>query len=360
MSIISTKSPYIIEVSATGLSGGKIEIFLWKQGSTISALPQYTLSKLSPASNVTKVYFDVAPYVNEYISTKLYNPNSEASYMALPIENYCNVTIKKYKIVGGVTTYLSSETKYGFKGFLFQKDSINGSYLNALLDSKTYYYHYDSSKNYSNYPAGDITYLSRYYPYLSQFVTLTYTNLVTNVEVIKAEASNGWVKMPRVLPENWAVGNKLEIRYTTYPDLDEWYHLYYFKPMQECKYSPVTLDFVNKYGAWQREFLFKNSTESITMENQTYKNYRRNPVIFNSQESLLTTFNTNATESIKTNTGWVNEDFKDTITQLLLSDNILLNNRPATITNKQIDLQKNINNKLINYSLDFQFSNSVI
>jgi hypothetical protein len=25
-----------------------------------------------------------------------------------------------------------------------------------------------------------------------------------------------------------------------------------------------------------------------------------------------------------------------------------------------VDLQKNINNKLINYSLDFQFSNSVI
>jgi hypothetical protein len=96
------------------------------------------------------------------------------------------------------------------------------------------------------------------------------------------------------------------------------------------------------------------------MENQTYKNYRSNPVVFNSQESLSTTFNTNATESIKTNTGWVDESYKDTITQLLLSDNILLNNRPATITTKQIDLQKNINNKLINYSLDFQFSNSII
>lgn len=360
MSNILSKSPYIVEVSATGLTGGKVEIFLWKEGSTISALPQYTLSKLSPASNVTKVYFDVAPYVNEYISTKFYNPNSEASYMALPIENYCNVTIKEYKIVGGVTTYLSSETKYGFKGFLFQKDSINGSYLNALLDQKTYYYHYDSSKTYSNYPAGDITYLSRYYPLFPQFVTLTYTNLVTNVQVIKTEAVNGWVKMPRVLPANWAVGNKLEISYTNDPNPEIEPQVYYFKPMEECKYSPIILDFVNKYGAWQREFLFKNSTESISMENQTYKNYRTNPIAFNSQESLSTTFNTNATESIKTNTGWVDESYKDTITQLLLSDNILLNNRPATITTKQIDLQKNINNKLINYSLDFQFSNSVI
>ena len=70
MSNILAKSPYIVEVSATGLTGGKVEIFLWKQGSTISTLPQYTLSKLSPASNVTKVYFDVAPYVNEYISVR--------------------------------------------------------------------------------------------------------------------------------------------------------------------------------------------------------------------------------------------------------------------------------------------------
>ena len=81
---------------------------------------------------------------------------------------------------------------------------------------------------------------------------------------------------------------------------------------------------------------------------------------YNAQENLVTTFNTNGNESIKCNTGWVADDFKDNIKQILLSDRILINNRPATITTKQVDLQKNINNKLINYALDFNFSNPLI
>ncbi len=43
MSIILTKSPYIVEVSGTSVVGGKVEIFLYKQGSSVSTLPQYTL-----------------------------------------------------------------------------------------------------------------------------------------------------------------------------------------------------------------------------------------------------------------------------------------------------------------------------
>jgi hypothetical protein len=357
MNIILSKSPYIVEVSGTSVVGGKVEIFMRKEGLAYPTLPQYTLSKLSPASNVTKVFFDVAPYINEFITNKVCSINSSTLNVPTDIDSYVNVKIKKYKLVGSTYTLIDEVNYYAFKGY-----GLNGINLNPspyLLDQKTYYYHYDSSKTYDTLKAGDITVFNKFfidfnlrYKYTNLRTGATTTNTITN-----AFDNELFQNIYRVLPAYWADGNKLEI-IDTYTSTTV--ATYYFKPIEECIYAPVTLDFINKYGAWQREFLFKNSKDSINVESQQHKNYRTAPNVYSEQEALLTTFNTNGNESIKTNTGWVTEDFKDNLKQILLSDRILINNRPATITTKQIDLQKNINNKLINYSLDFQFSNNLI
>ena len=357
MSIILTKSPYIVQVSAASLVGGKIEMYIWKEGQTEPALPQYTLSKLSPASNVTKVNFDVSPYLNEFISSNVYSINSATVDTNTNIELYTYVRVKSYKLVGTTYTLLTNVSYTAFKGYIEQKDGLNIDYGLYLLDQKTYYYHYDSSKTYNTLKAGDIT-VNNIVPFGSVGLRYIYTNLVTGATVTNTiTSSSGWKNIYRVYPSYWAYGNKLEIFDI---DLNLNVAVYYFKPLEECRYTPISLDFINKYGAWQREFLFKNSTDNLNVESQSYKNYRIDPISFNAQESLATSFNTNGNESIKTNTGWVEENFKDTIKQLLLSDRILINNRPATITTKQVDLQKNINNKLINYSLDFNFSNPLI
>ena len=349
MSIILSKSPFIFEIQNASLEGGRVQIFLWKEGSSEPATPQYTLSKLTPASNVKSVYFDVAPYINEFINNKEFTPNSTNLNFNLPIDEYVNVRIKLFTFISNSYTLSSNYVVNGFKGYLEQKNEIN-QFLNVdfLLDQKSYNYYK------SNVPAGDITLYNKYS--ISEQYTYKYTNLVTGSTYNYSIINEGWKKIFRVYSAYANNGNKLEI----ISDQTGLLATYYFTPIEECRYTPVTLDFVNKYGAWQREFLFKNSTDSINVESQSYKNYRAIPTTFIAQESLVTSFNTNGSESVKTNTGWVNEDFKDNLKQLLLSDRILINNRPATITTKQVELQKNINNKLINYALDFTFSNPII
>jgi hypothetical protein len=350
MSIILTKSPHIVEVTHPSLEGGKVEIYLFKADVLPPTVPQYTLSKLTPATNVDSVYFDVAPYINEFITSNSYTPNVSTNNVSLPIEAYCRVEIKKYRLVAGVYTLVDLTGFFCLKGYMEQSISIDQlTNSDLLLAPKTYYYYYNSA-NPTAIPFGDITL------YNNTELFYRYTDLVNGAFYEYSIASNGFKKIYKVYPTYASHGNKLEV----ISDITGLVATYYFRPIEECRYTPVTLDFINKYGAWQREFLFKNSTDSINVENQSYKNYRAIPNVFNVQESLVTSFNTNGSESIKTNTGWVNEDFKDTIKQILLSDRILINNRPATITTKQVDLQKNINNKLINYSLDFQFSNSII
>ena len=348
MSIILSKSPYVVEITDANLEGGVVQIFLWEPGTSTPALPQYTLSKLTPASNVNSVFFDISPYINEFITNKSYTPNVFVNDVDLPVENYCNVYLYLYKLVGGVYTLTTSSGYYAFKGYLEQKTALNPITTNFLLEPKSYNYLYNLSIPYGGSPGDIVCYM------FSSYI-VKYTDLKTGLTNSYSVLTNGFKKIFKVYVNYMANGNKLEIISGATA-----LATYYFRPIEECRYTPVTLDFINKYGVWQREYLFKNSTDSINVESQSYKNYRAIPNVLNVQESLVTTFNTNGNESIKCNTGFVDEDFKDTIKQLLLSDRILINNRPATITTKQVDLQKNINNKLINYALDFNFSNPLI
>ena len=62
-----SRSPFIIEIDDVTQTGSKLELFLWNTGSQ-PASPQYTLDKLIPASNNTKTYYNISPYVREYYS----------------------------------------------------------------------------------------------------------------------------------------------------------------------------------------------------------------------------------------------------------------------------------------------------
>jgi hypothetical protein len=71
-------------------------------------------------------------------------------------------------------------------------------------------------------------------------------------------------------------------------------------------------------------------------------------------------FNANGKKSIKVNTGWVYENWSEVLKQIMLSERILIDNKPAKINSKSTELFKHINTKQINYSLEFEFAFDVI
>ena len=71
-------------------------------------------------------------------------------------------------------------------------------------------------------------------------------------------------------------------------------------------------------------------------------------------------FNVNGTESIKVNSGFVNDDYAETIQQLMLSERILVDGKPAKLKSNAIEKQKQLNTKMINYQLEFAFAYDII
>jgi len=347
MANIFARSPYIISVNETGQEGSKIEIFLWNGTSEPSPNnAKYTRSKLIPASNNTLTTYDVSPYIREYLSFA--TRQDPTAITALNTSQWCNVRIKRYKLDAGTYTLLNSTDYYGLDGYTYYESGSNVDLGNFLLDQKTYYYNagtYSGQINlflsYNIYDGGDYIVYTK--PDLSASTTLTAT-------------SEGWRCVPRVHPSYTATGNIAKV----YDAFDVLKATYTFLPICEPKYTPVTIDFINQYGAWQREFFFKASKNTLSIESTDFNVMQSSITSYDVLQGQKKSFNTNARESISVNSGYVNEDFSTNIKQLLMSERILVDNKPAICKTKSLELMKNINNHMINYSLEFEFAYNTI
>jgi hypothetical protein len=351
---IFARSPYIVEISETGQDGSKVELFIWNTGST-PASPQYTLSKLIPASNNVKTYYNLSPYIREYIT---WNTRQEI-YNTFPASNtsqHCKVQIKRYKLDSGTYTLLDTTNLFAFDGFGWYEQGYNPSLTYDILhDEGTFFYYYNGSSPavFSSLRAGQIMVRT------GTGYQAKYTNLATAATQTQALTNNTVVDVPRVYfgsGSYYAGGNKLEI-------LDGSNNVLwtaYFKPYELCRYTPVLCDFVNKYGCWQRTYFFAASNDVFSVENTEYNLMQSTFPNYNTLEGQRKTFNTTAKRSIKVNTDWVTESYNDLLEQLMASERILLNSLPAKINTKQTELFKNINQKMINYSLEFDFAFNAI
>lgn len=349
MSNIFTRSPFIIEIDEIGQTESKVEIFIWNSGSQPSD-PQYVLTKPIPTSNNTQTTYNVSPLIREYINFALRNNPYNTTGSTFNAQK-ANVVIKTYKFTG-TYTLLDTLSYNAFDGYTYYNSGSNYDLGNYHLDEGTYYYYLAENSNPSanaNERAGFIRLLANTGDYRR------WTELGSGLQST-ATLTAGWIDLPRVNPTYYANGNLLEIFDAGNNLLASWT----FKPIEECKYTTVVCDFVNKYGAWQREWFFKASQDTLNIESIEYNLMQQDLVDYDVLEGQRKSFNTNGKEQIKVNTGWVSQDWNETLRQMMLSERILINDKPAKLNTKSQELLKHINKNLINYTLDFEYAYDVI
>jgi len=343
MANIFARSPYLIRINESGQNGSKIELFL--ANASFTGTPQYTLSKLIPASNDVETLYDISPYIREYI--RFATPSEPTTSLTNPTTERVNVRVKRYKLVGSTYTLLDTTDYKAFDGYTYYEESYNYDAGDYGLEGGTYYYWEGDGY------AGQIRAIT------GASFTAKYTSFHPSPTVTSVAISSGTYDIARVLNANLSVGNKVEI-------LDSALAVqktYYFYPQEECKYTPVRIDFINRYGAWQTEYFFKASNDTFSVENTEYNLLQTNSYNYSSYEGQRKVFNANGKKSIKVNTGWVDETWNETLKQIMLSERILIlgyNFFPVKINSKSTELFKHINTKQINYSLEFEFAFDVI
>lgn len=368
MKVVKVRSPFIIEVNETGAIGSKIDILIWQYGgSSASPIKTYTLSKSNPSTTQLSTVYNVSNYVKEYID------NIKPTYNDFPTLEQNNewvfFQIKRYKLVGTTYTLLDSIDYVGVNGFTNYTDGNQNSISTKLLLL--------SNTNINNYYWQDpANYVDRKMEYLNLLIekdTATTTTVTAKYERNDGSISSSTqnllagstgiynIKIPVTLiivDGNFINGCKVTITLTPVTGSPIIY-IFNTYPIEECKYEPVRCSFINRYGCWKDIIFFKQQTNSINTKGTDYK-LNQNTISYNSSIGQYKTFNINGKQPIKLNTGWVDENYSELITDLLLSETVLLDGKPVTVKTQGSDLKTTLKDKNINYEIEFEYAFNLI
>ena len=348
MKIVSVRSPYTIIIAESGQIGSKVELYIWYKGQSVPTTANYTLSKLIPSPTQIDTFYNVSNYVKEFISQDLY-PEVNAPVTS-DNQHWVNFRVKRFKLVGSTYTELDSTDYVGVNGYNDPLEGYNKIVNNThfLCGSTAIKLQYNSIIPFYNFICERNATDNFNVKYYDKNGSLLSTNIFLTAG--STEIYNFCIP---VVAADETVTAKI-CRGTTV--------LYTItsQEIEEYKYEFNIIAFINKKGGWQTLFFFKKSSESISVKSTEAKLNTSNPN-YTVEAGQTRFYNFQGTKTIKLNTGWVDENYSELITELLFSEKILLNSTiPVKLKNKSFDLKTSINDKMINYEVEFELDYNLI
>ena len=357
MTLIYTRSPYFISVNETGQTGARVKLYIWNKGTTEPTTPTYIISKNIPSPTQTELNFNISNYVREFIDNIAPVP---ADFITLEENNaWCFVKVEQYSIESGGDKFVSETTYIATNGYTKYLDGFNESTTDLIIpltnDLQTIYYNRDGVIPYINTlflnPDG-------YFTIEARWTYIDSGDIIDSFSTSELGNFNYAISVANT-PVEYDNGNVLQIiDATNYEEL-RYLAIYKIIPIDECKYTPVLCSFINAMGGWQFLTFFKAQTNNINVKGSTYK-MMPSALDYNIAQPQTKSFNINGTQSVKLNTGWVDENYSDIITQLLLSETVLLDGKPVDVKTQSSTLKTSLKDKMINYEIDFDYAFGLI
>jgi len=123
------------------------------------------------------------------------------------------------------------------------------------------------------------------------------------------------------------------------------------------KHINTDLYFINKYGCQQTISMRKQRKESIVITGEKYEGFGLQP---SDGYHQFPDFNVNGKSSIQLNSGYIPESNNSAIKELMLSEKIWMayngSTVPVNLKSKSLEYKTRINDLLVNYVLDFEYS----
>ena len=376
MSVILARSPYFIAVDENMQTAAKVELYIWNKGDSEPVTPTRTLEKTIVSSYNRSLEFNISPYLLKFIDIEV--PQEVYNIYTSQVQEYngswCMVRVKAYYQTGASAEWiLLNENVYAaVNGYSYYTEGLNYTVTNDML------YPYISilaNNSYTRYiqdvpttPTSRLDYFNviiEHDGFSTTSVEYDYTSQLETLPLLSGSDAAGYYNfcIPYIYLETAPIGNTPSlntIQIVTDLTTDV---MPIFKVEQLCepKYDPVRCQFVNRLGGWDSIWFFKAKSEQYDVTNSNYQLAQTFQPNFNGQTKQ---FNYNVKQSIKLNTGWVDEEYGDYILDLLTSQQIWLvfNGvyRPVTVKSKSQQKKTYIKDKNINYEIEFEYNYNVI
>jgi hypothetical protein len=354
--IIYARSPYFINVALTAGYGSKIKLFLANGTASLPTDATYEIVKDYNQGTAASHDYNISNFIREYIENISYFTTTNRNFAKVKVETYRQNSDLSY-------TKLATLEFLGTNGYTLYTQGANYTdpHNECVLLGNTNienYYHRDGGFT----PRMGILVNSILGSKLEVTLTdLNGGNSVTTTLIATSTASTKAI-LEAVLSDitnaAYNKGNYCIIKYFTGATLtiDK---TILVTPICEPKYTPVRCYYVNRFGGWQVLFFYKLQTNTINVSGTSY-NMLADAVDYNTRLPQTTLFNVNGKQSVKLNTGWVPENYSELIQDLLLSETILLDDKPVQLRTQNTDLKTSLKDKNINYEIEFEYAYNLI
>tara|TARA_B110000114_G_scaffold118619_2_gene124265 strand:+ start:946 stop:2124 length:1179 start_codon:yes stop_codon:yes gene_type:complete len=384
---INLRSPYYIKVSDTTLTSVELKLYIYTgtftaNASVAAGTLRYTINKKPLGSNAY-VVFEVSELVRDYLEVEFNGDyNSESVWL---------------NAIATVTGGSGSETVtpdntngfIGLDGYGYFEEGANPTLsTTALQSNKTIIALDDNLFRVPVFVPGTESVSLLYKGEVKQAIDLSSASVDETSEQIRYISANSTTGgdidydsfEERVLDSSGTFEDSTclkEFLDSISIDLiDEVYvassndvEVFKVKTLDECLYTPIKVTFVNKFGAFQDLIFFKKSIDKTSVKGEEFKTsvFNQSTLTYKTYQHQRTQFMVQGTDSITMNTGYISEDYNQVIEQLMLSEQVWATFitdteevRPLVPKTKSFTHKTQLNDKLIDYTIEFDIANNKI
>lgn len=361
--LILARSPYVIDVEGYD-DGAQLEVVIWTGSNDL---------KYYDFNFGTEKYINISPFVKDYLD----------DYDVLSV--YTTVV---GSISGVPQPYLNQHLVFT-DGYAYYEEGYNKKFSDYLLDNCLYAGSNDVVYRYEDRPLS-IPLINPIYAGLSKVDVVFYkgddvlvkeTINFTSYESVHYTTESDYSTFQSRVAIDGGIyeGNEcveefveeftnydadrvlLGISYTKDGDTFTNNKELKIVPISECKYTPKKIVFLNKLGVKEDLWFFKKTTESVNSERDTYRSNTISSYMSGDlSRHVSRDYNVNAKESLVLNTGFVPDSFSENFKQLMMSEKVWIyddiNLLPVNIKNSSLEIKSSVNDKLINYTIEIDYS----
>lgn len=332
--MIKTRSTYNFTYNLDPTFDTIIEIYVWQGDSGSRPLiPEYTITDTNPNLQATQTA-NISNLIDDFIE---FQPFSSLATGLVNNPNALNISIDR--TVDGVTANVLED--FGTQGYYSAIEGINvGLPANKILVS------------------GDFMKANK-----DSFVLIPLNPDGTNVQVISSPNNEINLDLPVATSTNTADYfkgiwiNCADLSEDTEIEITYNGETYLIEVIDECKYDPIDIFFINKEGQLQSFTFFKERTESTSSEKETYQ---RTGIVVSNGSHQFVDYNLNGRTKFRMNSGFVEENQNEVFKQMLLSQKVWQYENsqfiPLNIETSNIEYLTTIKDKLIKYNVEFSYS----
>ena len=374
MSKINVRSPYFVNLQGTTLLSATIEIKIY-EGTTANTTwlgnPQYTLTSTAVNKNIN---FEISELIKDYIPAAFDGGYTQGS--TADVSRATTIYVD-YRITETLTTGVLSPVDTlglrGFYGYGFFEDGANPQLLQGLLQSNTTILKSDDDALRVPVDNENTTSVAFFYKNEQIYTWTPIAGLKMHDQIQYVSTASEYVDNYRervvasggTFEENPCIQEFLR-NDTIYPvdevivNAIEGVTVLNVENIEECKYTPYKLTFINKFGAYQDIWFFKNSKLAMNTNEERYKSNILTNGTYNTYDPQIKLLTKNAKRSLTLNSGFYPESNNKVFEQLFLSEKVWIEYEQktlgVTIESKSFNYKTSVTDGVINYTIDLSFA----